>query len=262
MGRRHDGTPFNDSVRARARRRRHLLLAVSLALASIPAQAIVNGAPPSAARYDEQFGWAVALEHPPSGGVCSAQLVSPTWVLTVAHCTGTGYRVRIGNVDRGRAADLDAVEAIRHPRFDAKTGEYDIGLIRLGARVTQAPVRLATAAEATRLLRHGARAVIAGWGKRSPSLPYSQQFIASDVELARLTVERERFAYFDPVSGPCGGDSGGPLLLERADGTWVLVGVASRVAGDLCAQGGGVALYVNVGAVRDFIEAHVTDLPR
>jgi hypothetical protein len=42
----------------------------------------------------------------------------------------------------------------------------------------------------------------------------------------------------------------------------VLAGIASRVVGDLCAQGGGVGIYVNVAEVRDFIEANVKDLPR
>jgi secreted trypsin-like serine protease len=85
--------------------------------------------------------------------------------------------------------------------------------------------------------------------------------IVSDVELRSLEREASRFAYFDPVSGPCGGDSGGPLLLERADGSLVLAGIASRVVGNLCAQGGGVGIYTDVAAVRAFIEEHVRDLP-
>jgi len=224
------------------------------------AQAIVNGSPVSAQRYAAEFDWAVALEH--EKGICTASLISPTWLLTAAHCTGTGYRVRIGDRERALAGSYVAVEAIRHPRYDAKQGDFDIGLIRLREPVHEAPVHLATRAEAAALLKPGARAVIAGWGKRASKLPFSPTFVVSDVELRSLETKGERFLYLDTASGPCGGDSGGPMLLEDRDGKQVLVGVASRVAGDICAQGGGIALYINVGEVRDFIDAHVTDLPR
>lgn len=235
------------------------LLALLL-LAGDGAWAIVNGSPVSAQRFAAEFGWAVALEH--VKGICTASLISPTWLLTAGHCTGTGYRVRIGDRERELAATYVAVEAIRHPRYDAKQGDFDIGLIRLREPARATPVRLATRAEAVALLKPRARAVIAGWGKRASKLPFSPTFVVSDVELSSLETKGERFAYFDAASGPCGGDSGGPLLLDGPGGERMLVGVASRVAGDICAQGGGIALYINVGEVRDFIDAHVSDLPR
>jgi len=234
-----------------------LLLAVSQ-----PAAAIVNGAPTTEARYAERFGWAVALEAPKTDAVCTAQLISPTWVLTAGHCTGAGNRLVIGSPSRARGRVLAAADAVRHPDYDAETGAFDVGLIRLKEPVDIPPVPLITAAEAPLLLQAKAHAVIGGWGKRSTSLGFSDLFIVSDVQLADLRRLPDRFVFFDPVSGPCGGDSGGPLLLERSDGTRVLAGIASRVVGNLCAQGGGISIYVDVAAMRSFIEQHVADLPR
>ncbi len=248
------------------RHRRGSAVRVAFALACVSSfmprscPAIVNGAPASDERFAVDFAWAVALVNPAAGGVCTAQVVSPTWVLTAGHCASQNMRVMAGNANRTLAVAVPVTRAIRHPLYDATTGEHDVGLLQLGKPLEVKPVTLMRRGEEPSLLREGAYAVIAGWGKRSSSLPFSERLIVSDVELRSLTRNKTRFTYFDPVSGPCGGDSGGPLLLARADGTRVLAGIASRVAGDLCAQGGGFGMYVNVAQVRDFIEAHVRDL--
>lgn len=235
---------------------RVMVMAV-LALMSHPAAAIVNGARASEEVFAAQFPWAVALVSAKSGGVCTGQLIASEWVLTAAHCAGTGMTVVVGSADRTLGERITPVEAIRHPAYDPETGDFDVGLLRLPAPVAAPPVPLLAAAEAGQLLRDSAKAIIAGWGKRSPRLGHSERFIVSDVELRGLRLQDGRIIYFDPVSGPCGGDSGGPLLLERADGTRVLAGVASRVAGDLCAQGGGVGIYMNVAEMRGFLDAQL-----
>jgi secreted trypsin-like serine protease len=237
----------------------HRPLVLCLLAVSAPASAIVNGTPPTQARFDREFPWAVALQYPDSDGVCTGEIIAPRWVLTAAHCTSAGVEVRSGQVDRGAAAPARASEVFTHPAYDAKSGRNDVGLIHLQVALASRPVPLMTRAESAALLREGARAVIAGWGRRSASMPFSDRLIVSDVELRSLRREDGRIAYFDPASGPCGGDSGGPMLLARPDGTWVLAGVASRVVGNLCERGGGVGLYVDVTAVLDFIEGHVRD---
>ncbi len=257
------GRPAGECVRL-ARLLRHCWLGGAvLLLLGAPGStlAIVNGSAVSAARYAADFPWAVALVgRGEAGGVCTAVLISPTWVLTAGHCTSKGNQVLIGHPERGMAHPAQAAEAVVHPGYDPRTGVNDIGLIRLQRPVAQAPVRLMSRAEAPVLLKERARAVIAGWGKRSPSLGFSEPLIVSDVELRNLQQEDGRFAFLDTASGPCGGDSGGPLLLARPDGTWVLAGIASRVVGNLCAQGGGISLYMNVALMRDFIDRHVRDL--
>lgn len=229
-------------------------------LAAVPALAIVNGTIVSEARYAARFPWAVALVGKESGGVCTAQLIAPDWVLTAAHCTSTSMTVRVGDRDRTRARVVQVAEAIQHPRYDAKTGAWDIGLLRLAAPVAAMPVPVASVVEGRELLREGALAVIAGWGRRATGLGHSELLVESEVALAGLRREESRFIFIDRASGPCGGDSGGPLLLPRADGQLVLAGIASRVAGDLCAAGGGISLYSDVAAARGFIEGHVRSL--
>lgn len=227
------------------------------ALCAGPALAIVNGTVPAEERYRQEFPWAVAVHYEGSGGICSAQIVAPQWVLTAAHCASANARVMAGRRDRTVAEPVRVVAAVKHPAYDGKTGANDIGLLRLERPLALAPVPMLAKAEAPALLREGARAVIAGYGKRVTGGEYARDLVVSDVELRSLRLDGARFVFLDLASGPCGGDSGGPLLLARADGQWALAGVASRVVGDLCAQGGGISLYMNVAELRAFIDPYV-----
>lgn len=233
-----------------------------LAVWSAPAAGIVNGTVPPEARYQREFPWAVALHYEGSEGICSAALVAPQWVLTAAHCASANARVMAGARDRTAAVPVRVVEAIRHPGYDGKTGANDIGLLRLERPLALAPVPMLAKTEAQALLREGSRAVIAGYGRRVTGAGYARELVASDVVLEALRLEGTRFIFIDRASGPCGGDSGGPLLLTRADGSQALAGVASRVAGDLCAQGGGISLYMNVAELRTFIDPYVKGVGR
>jgi trypsin len=246
------------------RRSRPLFWSVGLwlTLAVAPdSAAIVNGVPVSDEIFAQRFGWAVALVAP-SSGICTAQLISPTWVLTAAHCASPRHRLLVGHASRGAARQVGIASVIRHPRYDAATAEYDVALIRLAEHVNLDPLRIATSAEAQRLLRPDARAIIVGWGRRSAKSDFADRLVESDVELGQLQRRGARFIYVDRVSGPCGGDSGGPLLMESEEGVSVLLGVASQSGGDICAAGGGIGVYVDVAAIRDFIEQHVKDLPQ
>lgn len=229
-------------------------------LALQPALAIVNGTIVGEEGFAADFPWAVALVGIEKGGVCTGQLIAAEWVLSAAHCTSTGVVVHARHRDRTRARVVAVAEAIRHPLYNKESGAWDVGLLRLAEPAMVSPVELVKSSEAASLLREGALAVIAGWGKRVSGASFSELLIHSEVALGDLHREESRFIFRDLASGPCGGDSGGPLLLRRPDGGLVLAGIASRVAGNLCADGGGISVYTDVAASLPFIEQHVPGL--
>lgn len=236
-----------------------LALAAGL-LAWTSALAIVHGKAVNQPRFLDDFPWAVALENPVSGGVCSAVLISPTFVLTAAHCTSANKRLLAGNTSRRRASSIAVAAAIKHPGYSRDTHQFDVGLIRLAEPVDLPPIELISEAEYLLLVEEHAPAAVLGWGKR-PGSNFSDRLVLAPINLHKLGMRGTQLIYADR-GAPCGGDSGGPLIIEGLDRKPVLVGVASVTDGNLCATGGGFAVYTNIAAVRRFIEDNVPDLPR
>ncbi|MDJ0927159.1 MAG: trypsin-like serine protease [Gammaproteobacteria bacterium] len=239
---------------------RSLVIGLASVLVAIPnAIAIVHGKAVRQSLFEDRYPWAVAVENPASGGVCSAALISPTHVISAAHCTWPGKRLLVGHTSRQKARVVEVADVIRHPDYDKETNQFDVGLFRLTEAVDIEPVKLVSRGEYLLLVLPDAEAEIMGWGKR-PDSDFSDRLVRAGVQLGNLGM-RGTYLIYESQGAPCGGDSGGPLVLEGLDRKPVLVGVASATDGNLCSTGGGAAAYTNVAAVRQFIEKHVPDLP-
>jgi Trypsin len=203
----------------------------------------------------------VAYEDPDSGDltICSGTVVAPQLVLTAGHCaldteTGTmdqprGYVVVTGSLDwTSPARRVSAVtRTILNPGYNSVSGDADAALLVLGTPTTAPAVPLANASVDLELLKAGAAAQIAGWGLTSANtVPDQLQWGLSFVQSSEYCAQQAAYieALFDAgrqmcavdtptfADGTCFGDSGGPLLGQRADGTWVELGITAFGAGD------------------------------
>jgi lysophospholipase L1-like esterase len=238
--------------------------------------AIIGGNP-----ADQTYSFMASLQYTrngvPNSHRCGGALVRAGWVVTAAHCVtlaGTNgapytvmdpalFHVRVGTTDRTAGGSVANIKKIVvHPDYvalDDRASGNDIALLQLDTPVSEQPVRLSALATTP-----GVPVREIGWGYISnadvgtpANLPVQLQqldteLIPPDTEKCRLDPEegdawgiRTGDVCADNPEGefgPCGGDSGSPLL-RQVDGRWELVGVDSRGVGELC--GGSPDIYTS-----------------
>jgi len=238
------------------------LLSALLLLAAAPARSVVGGeeAP------DGAYPWMTALLDRGSQ-ICGATLISPSWVLTAAHCVkgtaATRLSVAISREDLSNAADGEviAVSEVRvHPDYDRNNAsENDVALLGLARPSVAAPIRLSGAGDDD-LEADGAPVRVAGWGDQIGLLGLASTNRLQQVDLnvvgdepctedldAASQVCAEGF-----LRDSCQGDSGGPLFAVKY-GEWVQVGVVSYGLGCAVPEFPGVYSEVNGVTIRGWI---------
>jgi secreted trypsin-like serine protease len=241
-------------------------LAVVLAALTLvaPAQAAGTGAHASivggTTATSEEWPWAafiLALDRRGEGFSCTGTVVSPTLVLTAAHCVEdivTGqhtpaprYAVVTGSRDV-RDKTVRQVSKVRqtfvYPGFNRFKVHGDAGILELATPTTVPAIALAEPVDVA-LLAASTPTWIAGWGlsgsgsrlKQSPILRRAATFVQRRIFCRNHA--RTYYPFFNYSSqfctitppgfsiGTCHGDSGGPALAFRADGTPVQIGITS-----------------------------------
>jgi secreted trypsin-like serine protease len=189
---------------------------------------------------------------------CTGSVVSPRVVLTAGHCVENvesnslvpahGYAVAtgVGNIARIPPTNVsDVSQVLLYPGFRPTQLTGDAGLLILSAPVSAPPLPLASGADAA-LLGAGTQLSIAGWGLTNPFQlegPTRLRAGTTTVQSPEYCQQRTK-GYYRSYSADaqlcavdrssrstrgCYGDSGGPAIAHRPDGTAVEIGVASSV---------------------------------
>ena len=265
---------------------------------TIPPQqsAIINGEVGSKATYP----WMVFLADEFEEQYCGASLISPTWILTAAHC----FLNEDGNaVDLATAAnsvvvlnststfifDDDAIIAqigqiIIHPNYEPdfetspNESDFDMALVEITAAVELQPVFLLSGNAP--IVPAGTLTLIMGWGTTA----IDEDGASIDPSDILLTANQQVVSVsecFDVYGGgitenmlcasglsdtdttdTCQGDSGGPLTVATSNG-FVQIGVVSfggTETGPICGDPDAPGVYANVSALANFIQDNTTEV--
>ena len=226
-------------------------------------QPIVGGTTTTASAYP----FMMQITDASQNQFCGGTLVSPTKVVTAAHCmvgeTTSGVRVVGGrtylNGTNGTVARVSKIWI--HPNYTTATRGEDVAVLTLSTAMPYTTAKYVSSTD-TSVYAAGTTARVLGWGTTSSGGSSSNQLRTATVPIVSDTscggsygsdyVKSEMVCagYSSGGVDTCQGDSGGPLLVGG-----VLAGITSW--GEGCAQAGYPGVYTRLTTFSSLVTAQV-----
>merc|ERR1712121_102532 len=192
------------------------------------------------------YPWQASLQPGGSYHSCGASLISERWLVTAAHCVGSGsYQVVLGMHDKdsrndGEPTNYHVDKIIKHPRWSSWQSGFpnDIALLHLAADADTSSPYISTVAmaEEGHDFVGNEECYITGWGRIYGYGPSPNVLQEAHIDVYTQSQCRAKHGYsvqdfhicvgVEGQKGACNGDSGGPLVC-KVGGEWKLAGATS-----------------------------------
>jgi secreted trypsin-like serine protease len=193
-----------------------------------------------------------------SAGICTGTMITPTKVLTAAHCLENAANVDVLlGVSATKLAYITSYSWQIHPNFTRSANGLltnDVGVINVPVPLPLPTVPL-LASSAPQIAQ---KAVIFGYGTTGPQDDYGQ-LRSGVMKIAAVDAGRIFANYESGTSNVCSGDSGGPLLVQIGN-QLTIAGTTSYGDSATCAVGEqSVFMNVQSPAIQNFLRSAAPD---
>jgi len=233
---------------------------LSLAVAGVPAGAMVGGAPPA----PQALSRTVVMLVGSRDTACTATVIARDLLLTVAHCVLPGAQYQFLDTQSARNSDAhEAVAIERHPKFEIQrlfrhAANADVALVKL-APPLPAGFTPAALGNETEAVAAGDAFMVAGYGVAVRGDASSGGVLRAATLVAAADGDAQ-IRLFDPHTkadraglGACTADSGAPVFRDRG-GSSALVGIVSWSTGARARPGcGGLTGVTGLAPYRKWI---------
>ncbi|MCB0346028.1 MAG: trypsin-like serine protease [Bdellovibrionales bacterium] len=188
-------------------------------------------------------------------GACSGVVVDSQIVMTAGHCVQGGVAAILVSTPAGQ--QVAATSIAQHPGFRRSGGvlfdDYAFVFVNQPINSARASILLSRAPQV------GEEVYVAGRGETSQGSGAVDNIFAGAAVIDNVTDAHIWISFEGNQSHPCGGDSGGPLLIKLGNGNLAVAGLVSQsdpsVDPDNICKVGDYTIYGNVQAqsVLDFI---------
>ena len=239
--------------------RRFLAAAISLLALTQPSHAVTG----SRTAPRETIARAIVTVVAAGGGVCTGTLITPTIVLTAAHCIAPGSANRVIDYSTKPPQLITPLRVAAHPQYNAQSiaahrATADVALLRLPAPLagkTFAPLGTPSLplTPASRLTVAGIGSTVAGSDAGVGTVRAAPLMVTGQPGTLQIRLMDPQTQNRSAGMGACTGDSGAPAFEDR-NGVSVVVGVVSwSTAANNAAGCGGLTGVTPLTLYRDWI---------